>query len=85
MTDEVVIFTTPGCTSCGHAKAFLEERGVPFVERNLAADSRAMEELIALGARMLPVVRVGSRMISGFDPAAIGALLQPQSPERKDA
>jgi len=82
MKNDVVIFTTPGCTSCARAKAFLEEHGVPFVERNLAVDSRAMEELVALGARRLPVVRVGGEMMSGFDPAALQALLQP---EREDA
>jgi glutaredoxin-like protein NrdH len=76
MKNDVVIFTTPGCTSCARAKAFLEEHRVPFVERNLAVDSRAMEELVSLGARRLPVVRVGSRMTSGFDAAVLEALLQ---------
>ena len=81
MKNDVVIFTAPGCTSCGRAKAFLEEHGVPFVERNLAVDSCAMEELRALGARRLPVVRVGGEMMSGFDPVALHALLQPERDE----
>jgi glutaredoxin-like protein NrdH len=75
MNNDVVIFTAPGCTSCECTKAFLEGHKVPFVERSLAGDSSAMNELIALGARRLPVVRFGDEMISGFDPARLRALL----------
>jgi glutaredoxin len=75
MTREVVVFTAPGCTSCERAKAFLKAHGVTFAERNLAGDSRAMEELIALGARRLPVVRIGDEIISGFDPARLSDTL----------
>jgi glutaredoxin 3 len=72
---DVTIFTRPGCASCEKAKAFMTERGVSFVERNLAGDPRAMEELTALGARMLPVIRIDVEVISGFDPVKLGALL----------
>jgi glutaredoxin len=75
---DVTIFTGAGCTSCEKAKAFMTERGVSFVERNLAGDPRAMEELIALGARMLPVIRIDGEVISGFDPVKLGALLNLQ-------
>jgi len=75
MASDVVVFTTPGCMSCERAKMFLKEHGVTFDERNLAGDSRAMDELIALGARMLPVVRVGDEIISGFDPARLRVVL----------
>jgi hypothetical protein len=53
----------------------MTERGVSFVERSVAGDPRAMEELIALGARMLPVIRIDGEVISGFDPVVLGALL----------
>lgn len=75
---DVTIFTGPGCTSCERAKAFLTDRGVSFVERSLAGDPRAMDELMALGARMLPVIRIGGQVISGFDPVTLGALLNLQ-------
>jgi len=75
MTREVVIFTAPGCTSCGRAKAFLKQHGVPFTERNLSMDTGAMEELMALDARRLPVIRVGTEVVSGFDPKQLSGLL----------
>jgi glutaredoxin len=54
---------------------FLKEHGVTFVEKNLAGDLRAMDELRGLGARQLPVVRIGHEMISGFDPARLRVVL----------
>jgi glutaredoxin len=75
MTREVVIFTATGCISCGRAKAFLEQRGVPFTERNVSVDACAMEELMALDARRLPVIRVGTEFVSGFDPKQLSGLL----------
>lgn len=75
MSHEVVVFTAPGCTSCERAKAFLKEHGVTFAERSLAGDLRAIEELTALGARRLPVVRIGDAIISGFDPVSLRIML----------
>jgi glutaredoxin-like protein NrdH len=71
MNSDVVVFTAPGCRSCERAKAFLKAHGVTFVERNLAGDRAAMEELAATGARMLPVLRIGNEIISGFDPVRL--------------
>jgi hypothetical protein len=34
-----------------------------------------MEELMKLGVRRLPVVRVGDEIVSGFDPARLSAAL----------
>ena len=72
---DVTIFTGPGCTSCEWAKAFLTEHHVSFVERRLTDDPNAMGELLALGARALPVIRVGGEMLSGFDPVKLSRLL----------
>jgi glutaredoxin-like protein NrdH len=71
MSSEVVVFTAPGCRSCERAKAFLNAHGVTFVERSLAGDRAATEELVAIGARMLPVLRIGNEIISGFDPVRL--------------
>lgn len=72
---EVMIFTNAGCRSCQQAKSFLAEHNVPFVERDLAADPNAVKELMSAGFRMLPVIRVGTQAIQGFDPVALKTLL----------
>ena len=65
---EVVIYTSNGCTSCQRAKTFLRERQIAFVERNLSTDPAAMNELIRLGCRQLPVIIMGDRRCEGFIP-----------------
>src|SRR5580765_2634310 len=71
----VVIFTSASCGSCQQAKNFLAEHNIPFLERDLATDSTAIEELMKAGFRLLPVIRVGTQAIQGFDPAALKKLL----------
>lgn len=50
-------------------KEFLTAKGVPFAEKNIGEDEKAMEELQdrVPGATMVPVVLVGDQVIMGFD------------------
>jgi glutaredoxin len=72
---EVMIFTNPGCKSCERAKSFLVEHHVSYIERNLATDPTATDELLSGGFRSLPVIRVGGEAIQGFDPVVLKTLL----------
>ena len=40
----VTLYTSPSCTSCRKAKAWLEENGIPFKERNIFSDPLTIEE-----------------------------------------
>jgi regulatory protein spx len=40
----VTLFTSPSCTSCRKAKAWLEEHEIPYVERNIFSDPLTIEE-----------------------------------------
>ena len=72
----VVIYTSPGCTSCAQAKAFLTEHHVVFNECSLAEDASAMDELIRLGCRVLPVIRIDDEISQGFDSSELRRLLR---------
>ncbi len=72
----VVIYTSPGCTSCAQTKAFLNEHEVAFAECDISHDLAAMHELIRLGCRRLPVVRVDQEICEGFNPARLRELLR---------
>jgi glutaredoxin len=54
---------------------YLSQKGVAFVEKNVARDPDAVQELIGMGLRSLPVVVIGEQRLSGFNPAAIDAAL----------
>lgn len=41
----VTLFTSPSCTSCRKAKAWLEEHNIEFVERNIFAEPLTIDEV----------------------------------------
>lgn len=62
---EIRAFWQPGCTSCLRMKEFLQRHGVPFTSVNVLDEKGAMEELAALGARSVPIIRRGSEWANG--------------------
>lgn len=44
----VTVFTSPSCTSCRKAKAWLNEYQIPYEERNIASDPITVEEIKAI-------------------------------------
>lgn len=41
----VTVFTSPSCTSCRKAKAWLKEYDIPYEERNILSDPITVEEI----------------------------------------
>lgn len=41
----VTVFTSPSCTSCRKAKAWLEEYDIPYEERNIASNPITVDEI----------------------------------------
>ena len=41
----VTLYTSPSCTSCRKAKAWLEENDIPYTERNIFSESLSIEEI----------------------------------------
>ena len=41
----VIVYSSPGCTSCRKAKAWLEEHNIPYKERNIFAEPLTIEEI----------------------------------------
>jgi glutaredoxin 3 len=54
---------------------YLSQKGIPFTERNVGKDPKAREELMALGLLSLPVIIIGDKRLTGFNPNAIDAAL----------
>ena len=57
------------------AKAFLRRYKIDFLERNLAEDAAARDELIGLGFRAVPVVCVGNEILVGFSPSKLRKMM----------
>lgn len=67
MTDALVVYWQPGCTSCLRTREFLRERGIGFESVNVREDPLAMARLAELGVRTVPVVARGSSFVLAQD------------------
>jgi glutaredoxin-like YruB-family protein len=73
----VVVYSTPTCGYCYQAKEFLSRQGVPFVEKDVAADRQAAMEMIQVsGQQGVPVITVDGQVVVGFDQPRLRQLLQ---------
>jgi len=75
----VIIYTTPTCPYCAMAKMFLKEYGVSFIEKNVAQDRVAANEMIEKSGQMgVPTIDINGEIIVGFDQDAIKKALNLQ-------
>ena len=71
-----VIYTTPTCGFCHQVKAYLNRRGVPFVERDLSRDPHAAAEMVRLsGQQGVPVTVIDGQVVLGANMPQIDQLL----------
>ena len=65
---KVLVFSTSTCSWCRRVKRYLKERGVPIKEINVERDADAAREIVRkTGQTGVPVIKIGSRWIVGFD------------------
>ena len=73
----VIIFTTPTCTYCRHAKQYMRERGIRFREVDVSRDPVAARDMVRRsGQQGVPVLDIGGRIVVGFDLPKIDRLLE---------
>lgn len=41
----VILYTSPSCTSCRKARAWLQEHNIPYKERNIFSDPLSVDEI----------------------------------------
>ncbi|AHY48370.1 Glutaredoxin-related protein (plasmid) [Rubrobacter radiotolerans] len=64
----VVLFSTSTCSWCRRAKQYLKEKRVPFKEIDVGRDPEAARDLVRkTGQTGVPVLKIGSKWIVGFD------------------
>lgn len=67
---EVVIYTTPTCGYCTQARAHLKRCGIPYLEKDVSANTQARSEFEALGGRGVPLALFGTQKLTGFSAAS---------------
>lgn len=73
---QVIIYSTPTCHFCHMAKDFFTEKGVTFVDYNVASDIEKRKEMVEISGQMgVPVIAIGDKLIIGFNKPKIVELL----------
>lgn len=75
-TKQVTIYSADWCAFCHMAKQYLDQKGVPYTEKNVEADVKnAVEAVEKSGQRGIPVIDIDGQVIIGFDRPKIDAAL----------
>lgn len=61
--NDLKVYWRPGCSSCVKVKEFLSQQGVPFESIDVSARPEAMNELLELGVKSVPVVSRGREYV----------------------
>ncbi|MBI3978865.1 MAG: PDZ domain-containing protein [Chloroflexi bacterium] len=73
---QVTVYTTPSCPYCAQARAFLQQRGIPFAEKDVSTDTAAAIEMVRKsGQQGVPVITVDDQVVVGFDRPRLERLL----------
>ena len=63
MSEPIILYWQPGCTSCLRAKEFLHSHGVDFESINVVDDPTGFQRLAARGIKNVQVITQGDRFI----------------------
>jgi glutaredoxin len=68
---DIEVFVTSWCGYCRKMLGFLREKGIPFTVHDIERDNSAARVYRELGGTGVPVVRVGSHVVHGYNPEAV--------------
>lgn len=71
----VVVYGTETCPYCIQARAYLRERAIPFIDRDVDNSDQGRRDFAVLGKRAVPVILVGDRLLTGFNKKHLDAAL----------
>lgn len=70
----VMIYTSDSCVYCQLAKEYFHTNNIEFKEKNIK-EPVARKELISMGMRSVPVIKIDDEVILGFDQEKIEQVL----------
>jgi len=72
----VKVYSTPTCPYCIRLKEYLKQHGVIFENIDVSLDQKGLQEMIDVSGQMgVPVVKIDSEIIVGFDQERIDGKL----------
>ena len=71
----VVMYSTRTCGYCKKAKHYFEEKGVPYIERDIETEVSAQQDFRGLKGTGTPLIYVGYQRASGFNQKRLDKVL----------
>jgi len=63
----IVLYSTPSCSACNSARAYLQSRGIPFEDKNVEGNGELQQELKKkAGEISVPTILIGSKVMRGY-------------------
>ena len=72
----VILYTTPTCPDCRMLKAWLQQEGIAFEERDLTDPAIMAEAKARTGVRVAPITLVGEQVFYGTFPSQKPGLIE---------
>ncbi|MFC3750126.1 glutaredoxin family protein [Paenibacillus sp. GCM10012306] len=76
MSEQVIVYSTTGCSDCNLVKQFLTEQGVAFEVRDIMTNTAYQEEVEKLGFMGIPVTVSGNHAVKGFNHQELKSLIE---------
>ena len=68
----VKIYSTPTCPYCKLTKEYMKEKGIAFMDIDVAADPAAANEMVKKSGQMgVPVIDIDGNIIVGWNKSAL--------------
>ncbi|HVB63777.1 MAG TPA: glutaredoxin family protein [Nitrolancea sp.] len=71
-----VLYTQTGCVDSRRVRSWLQQRQIPFEERNVTEDPVAMADLVCHQVFATPLLVIDEFVIFGFQPAEMDRVLR---------
>jgi len=75
-SSKLIFYSADWCGACRKAKRYMTQNGIEFELRDVDVPAIREELLRKTGSRSVPVIDAGGRILTGFSPSAIDALVK---------
>jgi glutaredoxin-like YruB-family protein len=75
-TKKVEIYSTPTCHFCHMAKDWMTAKNIPFTAYDVSIDKERRKEMVDITGQLgVPVIKIGTDVMIGFDEDKMAKLL----------
>ena len=73
---QVVIYSLPTCPECKRAKEYLLQKGISYIDYDVAQDKERTQEMMQKSGQLgVPVILVNDDVVIGFNQSKLDKLL----------